>query len=36
VLAAFPDIVGGLRRLSPYWDPAHDRPRPEAEPMMRG
>jgi cysteine desulfurase len=36
VLAAFPEIVGGLRRLSPYWDPAHDRPRPEAEPMMRG
>ncbi len=36
VLAAFPEIVRGLRRLSPYWDPAHDRPRPEAEPMMRG
>ena len=36
VLAVFPEIVRGLRRLSPYWDPAHDRPRPEAEPMMRG
>ena len=36
VLAAFPEIVRGLRRLSPYWDPTHDRPRPEAEPMMRG
>ncbi len=36
VLEVFPEIVRGLRRLSPYWDPAHDRPRPEAEPMMRG
>ncbi len=36
VQEVFPEIVRGLRRLSPYWDPAHDRPRPEAEPMMRG
>ncbi len=36
VLEVFPEIVRGLRRLSPYWDPARDRPRPEAEPMMRG
>jgi cysteine desulfurase len=35
-LEVFPGVVASLRRLSPYWDPAHDRPRPEAEPMMRG
>lgn len=35
-LAVFPEVVANLRRLSPYWDPAHDRPRPEAEAMMRG
>ena len=36
VLEVFPRVVASLRRLSPYWDPAHDRPRPEAEAMMRG
>jgi cysteine desulfurase len=35
-LQVFPRVVANLRRLSPYWDPAHDRPRPEAEVMMRG
>jgi cysteine desulfurase len=35
-LEVFPRIVANLRRLSPYWDPVHDRPRPEAEAMMRG
>jgi cysteine desulfurase len=35
-LAVFPEVVASLRRLSPYWDTAHDRPRPEAEAMMRG
>jgi cysteine desulfurase len=35
-LDVFPQVVANLRRLSPYWDPAHDRPRPEAEAMMRG
>ena len=35
-LEVFPNIVANLRRLSPYWDPAHDRPRPEAEAMMQG
>ena len=35
-LEVFPSIVANLRRLSPYWDPAHDRPRPEAEAMMQG
>jgi cysteine desulfurase len=34
-LEVFPQVVANLRRLSPYWDPAHDRPRPEAEAMMR-
>jgi cysteine desulfurase len=35
VLVVFPGIVSNLRRLSPYWDLAGDRPRPEAEGMMR-
>jgi len=35
-LEVFPRVVANLRRLSPYWDPAHHRPRPEAEAMMRG
>jgi len=35
-LDVFPGIVANLRRLSPYWDAAHDRPRPEAEAMMQG
>jgi cysteine desulfurase len=35
-LEVFPEVVANLRRLSPYWDVAHDRPRPEAEAMMQG
>jgi cysteine desulfurase len=35
-LELFPGVAESLRRLSPYWDPAHDRPRPEAEAMMKG
>jgi cysteine desulfurase len=35
-LEVFPRVVANLRRLSPYWDQAHHRPRPEAEAMMRG
>jgi len=31
----FPTIVASLRRLSPYWDVARNRPRPEAEGMLR-
>lgn len=34
VIEVFPGIVGSLRRLSPYWDPTRNRPRPEAEAMM--
>jgi cysteine desulfurase len=34
-LEVFPRIVANLRRLSPYWDQAHERPRPEAEALMR-
>ena len=34
VIAVFPKIVDSLRRLSPYWDPPKNRPRPEAEAMM--
>jgi len=36
VIEAFPGIVANLRRLSPYWDVAGNRPRPEAEGMLRG
>jgi cysteine desulfurase len=36
MLEVFPGVVASLRRLSPYWDPAHDRPRPEAATMMTG
>ncbi len=35
-LDVFPRVVANLRRLSPYWDATHDRPRPEAEAMMQG
>jgi cysteine desulfurase len=35
VLDVFPDVVESLRRLSPYWDAAQGRPRPEAESMMQ-
>jgi len=34
IIEVFPAIVARLRRLSPYWDSAADRPRPEAEPLM--
>jgi cysteine desulfurase len=35
VLRVFPQIVYNLRRLSPYWDPENDRPRPEALEMLK-
>jgi cysteine desulfurase len=35
IIAVFPEIVTNLRRLSPYWDMAHNRPRPEAEKMLQ-
>ena len=35
VIDSFPAIVSNLRRLSPYWDVAGGRPRPEAEGMLR-
>jgi cysteine desulfurase len=34
-LEVFPQVVANLRRLSPYWDTTHNRPRPESEAMMR-
>jgi cysteine desulfurase len=34
VIEVFPTIVGNLRRLSPYWDPDGNRPRPEAMHML--
>jgi len=34
VIEVFPGIVGSLRRLSPYWDSAANRPRPESMKMM--
>ena len=36
VIEVFPAIVASLRRPSPYWDVATDRPRPEAMSMMGG
>jgi cysteine desulfurase len=33
IAAVFPDIVRALRRISPYWDPARDAPRPDAPSM---
>ncbi len=35
VIEVFPQIVANLRRLSPYWDVKNNRPRPEAEGMLR-
>jgi len=35
IIAVFPGIVANLRRLSPYWDTTHNRPRPEAAAMAR-
>jgi cysteine desulfurase len=34
VIEVFPTIVSSLRRLSPYWDAATERPRPDAMKMM--
>ena len=34
VIEVFPPIIRNLRRLSPYWDDAHDRPRAEALHML--
>ncbi len=34
ILEVFPGIVASLRRLSPYWDQEHDRPRPEGEKLL--
>jgi cysteine desulfurase len=34
VIEVFPRIVDSLRRLSPYWDSVHNRPRPEALSML--
>jgi len=34
VIEVFPEIVGSLRRLSPYWDATKNTPRPEAMAML--
>lgn len=34
VIELFPDIVAGLRKLSPYWDSANNKPRPAALKML--
>lgn len=36
ILAVLPEVIASLRRLSPYWDTAANRPRPEAEGMLHG
>ncbi len=33
IAGVFPGIVKALRRISPYWDPARDAPRPDAPSM---
>jgi cysteine desulfurase len=35
IIEVFPEIVANLRKLSPYWDPNKNRPRPEAEGMLK-
>ncbi len=35
IIAVVPEVVANLRKLSPYWDSAANRPRPEAEAMTR-
>lgn len=35
ILAVFPEIVANLRRLSPYWDHQHNRPRADAEILVQ-
>ena len=35
ICEVFPGIVASLRKMSPYWDAAQDRPRPEAEAMLK-
>ena len=35
VIEVFPQIVASLRRISPYWDQKNNRPRAEAEAMLR-
>jgi cysteine desulfurase len=35
VIEVFPGIVANLRRISPYWDVKNNRPRKEAETMLR-
>lgn len=34
IVAAYPEIVASLRRLSPYWDTATNSPRPDAPAML--
>ena len=34
VIELFPEIVAGLRKLSPYWDSVNNKPRPEAEKLL--
>ena len=35
ILEVFPQIVANLRRLSPYWDQAHNAPRADAQSLVR-
>ena len=36
IIEVFPQVVANLRRLSPYWDHAHNSPRPDAEKLIHG
>ncbi len=34
IIEVFPQVVANLRRISPYWDPVRNAPRPEAMGML--
>ena len=34
VVEVFPEVVASLRRVSPYWDPQANRPRPDADKLI--
>lgn len=36
IIEVFPGIVANLRKLSPYWDNANNRPRPDADKLIEG
>ncbi|MEW6746777.1 MAG: cysteine desulfurase NifS [Planctomycetota bacterium] len=35
IIEVFPQVVANLRKISPYWDNVHNRPRPDAQELVR-